>query len=812
MHGAVKTGIRTAQAPLSSHLGEEIFPERLDMNDLKQEATGLSSAAAADLLKQYGANAVPEKKSSMPAKFLRKFWGVVPWMLEAAIVLDIALRRWTEALIIAALLVFNGLIGLMQEGRAQGALMLLRQKLTVSARVLRDGDWQTMPASMLVPGDRVRLRAGDIVPADVGLTGGAIQANQSQLTGEALPVEKTAGDVAYAGSSVNRGEGTGLVTATGARTNFGKTAELVSMAEAPRRLELLIVRIAKYLAALVVVVAGTAMAAALIQGKPLIDMLPFGLLLLVASVPVAMPMMFTLSSALGARMLAENGILVARLPSIQDAAAMDVLCIDKTGTLTENILRVEKVQAFAPATADVALRLATWCSEEDSQDPIDQAILEAARERGLTENGPERLRIVPFDPDTKRTEATIRQAGRDLRIVKGAPAAIVPFTGTAWDRYAADVAKLSAGGARVLAVASGFDSDLHIDGLIALADPPRADAAALIKDLQMHGLRIILATGDGEATAREVASKVGITGEMAPAGILRERPDPALIERYGIYAGVFPEDKYFLVQALQTHGHVVGMTGDGTNDAPALRQADVGIATAGATDVAKAAASLVLTRPGLSEIVMAIEGSRRIYQRIMTFGRTMVSMKLSIPPFLALVLLVFGVYAVDPVMMILLFFSTDIVMMTVSMDRVIGSPSPDAWSVRPLLAAGLGLAGMLLVFSGAVFWTSANVLRLNTAETRTLVFAWLVFGVQAIIYVNRVRGNFWTVRPGRSVILATLFDLVLVTTLASQGYLMAAVPISLVGGLMLLALIFLVVADLFKTLMLRGGARIAAVR
>lgn len=775
-------------------------------------SAGLTAAEAAERRQQFGPNVVARMRPRGMGALFGKFWGVVPWMLEIAIVLDLVLGRRIEAIVIAALLVFNALVGFMQEGRAQKALALLRQRLTVTARVRRDERWQELPAAQLVPDDLVRLRMGDVVPADVRLTDGQVQVDQSQLTGESLPVEHQAGTMIYAGSLVSRGEATGVVTATGERTYFGKTAELVRVAEAPRRVEILIVRIAKYLGALVIVLAVAVLAATMLQGKPLIEMLPFGLMLLVASVPVALPMMFTMSAALGARALAESGVLVTRLSAIQDAAAMDVLCLDKTGTITENRLTVGKVEAFANATADDVLRLAALASDEATQDPIDLAILQAARERGLVSDSPPRLAFVPFDPNTKRSEVSIRKDNQLLRIIKGAPSALAGLVNAQWAEIAADVARLSADGSRVLAVATGDESSLRIAGLIALSDPPRSDSAALIADLRSRGVRVMLVTGDGEATARAVAGKVGITGEVAPAGTLRENLDLAAAARFEIFPGVYPQDKFFLVQALQKAGHVVGMTGDGVNDAPALRQADVGIAVANATDVAKAAASLVLTRPGLGEIVMAIEGSRRIYQRMLTFARTMISMKLGIPPFLALGLVLFGAFVVDPLMIVLLFMSTDIVMMTVSMDRVSASPTPDKWAMRPLMLTGLGLAMLLFLLNNAVFWTATNVLQIGAAQTRTLVFVWLVFGVQAIIYVNRVRGFFWTIAPGRMVILATLFDLIMVTLLATQGWLMAPIPPSLVGGMLLLAIAFLVVADQFKVALAQLATRPMSVK
>jgi len=693
----------------------------------------------------------------------------------------------------------------LHEGRAQRALALLRQHLTVNARVERDGHWQVVPAAEIVPDDLVRLRVGDIVPADVHLTDGEILVDQSVLTGESLPVEQRAGSTVYSGSLVSRGEATGVVKATGTRTYFGKTAELVRTANAPPRTERLIVRIAQYLGAVVMVLAAAALVAMIIQGTPLSEMLPFGLLLLMSSVPVALPSMFAMSAALGARALADNGILVTRLSAIEDAASMDVLCLDKTGTITENQLTVGKLFPFAPATSDEVLRWAALASDEATQDPIDLAILRAARERGIVATSAQRLSFAPFDPSTKRSEVSVREDGQSLHIVKGEPATVAELAHAPWPEVESEVARLAGDGSRVLAVATGTGLNLSMAGLIALGDPPRTDSAQLIADLRKRGVRILLVTGDGEATARAIAAQVGITGGVAPAGTIREDLDPEVATRFDIFARVFPQDKFLLVQALQKAGHVVGMTGDGVNDAPALKQADIGIAVANATDVAKAAASLVLTKPGLGGVVIAIDGSRRIFQRMQNFVLAMIARKLSTPTFVAMGVIFFGAFVLNPLLMVLLKFAGDFAAMSVSTDQVIPSPQPDRWAVRPLTAAGLGLAALLLALSGAVFWVATNTLQLGIAEAQTLVFVWLVIGAgQAMIYVSRGRGFFWTrPYPGRWLIVATVLDIGVVALLATQGWLMAAIPPILVGSMLFLAVAFLLVADLLKVILTR---------
>ena len=780
------------------------------VNDLVPPITeGLTSPEAAARLRRYGPNAVAEAHPRPLRMLARKFWGLIPWMLEFAIAVDVALGRWVEATVISTLLTFNALVGFMQERRTQRALVLLRQRLTVTARIRRDGRWQLLPATDIVPGDVVRLRVGDIVPADLRLDDGQVLLDQSVLTGESLPVEQGAGGTAYSGSQVRRGEATGEVTATGAHTYFGKTSELVRTAEAPPRLERIIVSIAKYIAALDVLFAATVFAAAWLRGTPVFDVLPFVVMLLVASIPHILPTMFIMTAALGSRMLADKGVLVARLSAIEDAASMDVLCLDKTGTLTENRLTVQMLVPFTPASSDELLRLAALASEEATQDPIDLAILAAAREKHLFDSAPERVEFKPFDPATKRSEVSVTGENGLMRIVKGEPATVGALAGAAWADFAPEVARLAADGSRVLAVATGTDPGFHISGLIALADPARADSPALIAELRRRGVRVLLVTGDGEETARAVADQVGIEGETAPEGTIREGMDGSAALRYSIFARVFPQDKFHLVQALQNAGQVVGMTGDGVNDAPALKQADVGIAVANATDVAKAAASLVLTTPGLGAVVMAVDGSRRIYQRMKTFVLTMNTRKIGIPLFLSLGTLAFSVFVQSPVQMILLMLFADVSTMTVSMDEVVPSRTPDRWDVRPLMFAALGFATVLVLMSGAVYWAGTSILGLGASETLTLTFVWLIFaGSQAVLYLTRVRGFFWSrPYPAMPLNIATLVVVILTALMATQGWLMAPLPPSLVGAMLLLAVAFLFVADQLKVALTRLAAR-----
>ena len=760
---------------------------------------GLSTEQARQLLEQYGPNAVPETPRHPWRILLGKFWAPVPWMLELALVLEILLAKPIEATIIGALLVFNALLSFVQENRAQSALALLRQRLARQARVMRDGLWQSLPAGELVPGDVVHVRVGDLVPADVQLSDGQILVDQSALTGESLPVEIGPGATAYAGTVVKRGEATGTVAATGPRTSFGKTAELVRTALAASHLERIILQIVTVLVGLDLLLTIAVLADALITGLPLAQILPFALILLIASVPVALPATFTLASALGALELANRGVLVTRLSAIEEAAGMDVLCTDKTGTITQNQLAVAGLRAYPPWTSDSLLVLAALASDEATQDPLDLAILRAAREHNLLTTTPQRLQFVPFDPASKRSEALVRRDGQEVRIVKGAPRVIGELAHVADASLEQDVAVLAAQGARVLAVATGSAEEFSLAGLVALADPPRPDSRALIERLGALGLRVLMVTGDGPATAQAVAAAVGIGEKVCPADGLSDPIDPATPRRFDIFAGIFPADKFRLVQALQRDGHVVGMTGDGVNDAPALKQADVGIAVASATDVAKAAASLVLTGAGLADIVEAVTNSRSIYQRMRTYTLNMSVKKIEIPLFLSLGLLVGGVFVITPLLMVLLIFANDFATMAITTDRVTPSPTPDRWAIRPLITTALAIALLLLVFNAGVFWLGRYLAQFTLSQTQTLVFVWLVVSSQATVYLVRERRHFWASRPGRWVILSTVVDLTLVGILASQGWLMSPIPVASIGAMLLLSVVYLVTADALKS-------------
>ncbi len=759
-------------------------------------SVGLSSAEAAARLAQYGANALPEPVVHPVRMLLKKLWAPVPWMLEATVVLELVLGKRLEAGVIGLLLLMNALLSLMQERKAEGALALLRKRLPVNARVRRDGDWKLIDAREVVPGDELYLRMGDLVPADVRIVGGEISLDQSALTGESLPVEAGVGAAAYAGAVVRHGEAHGEVTETGSRSYFGKTAELVNAAQTVSHLQHVILKIVQYLVGLDAVLVVVLLVFAWVTGMPLMEMLPFALILLVASVPVALPATFTLATALGSMELAKSGVLVTRLSAIEEAAAMDVLLSDKTGTITKNELAVAAKVVYGTVTEVELLRLAGYASDAGSQDPIDMAVLTAGKAAGVDGGSAKRVGFVPFDPATKVSEATVSDGGAEVRVVKGFPPAVAAKV-QEQSTWSVDAESLEAQGYRVIAVASAGAAGWAMAGLIALEDPAREDSKALIANLQGLGVRVAMVTGDTASTAAAVAARVGIGGRVCTPEELKGI-DGRSVLAYDVFAGVYPEDKVKLVRLVQQSGHVCGMTGDGVNDAPALKQAEVGIAVANATDVAKAAASVVLTNAGLKDMVAAVETSRRIYQRMLTYTLNKIVKTIEIALFLSLGVMLTGTFVITPLLIVLLLFTNDFVTMSIATDHVTFSPEPDRWDIRTLMMTAGTLAAVLLVFSFGVFYVGRSVLHLPLLELQTLVFVMLVFSGQGSVYLVRERRHLWASRPSGLLMVSSVVDVVLVSVLAANGVLMTRLPWEMIASLFAAMSVYLIMMDSLK--------------
>jgi H+-transporting ATPase len=756
---------------------------------------GLTSAEARRRLDELGPNAITEEAPPRWRVFLSKFWAPISWMLEAALVLELGLGAYVEAAVIGALLLFNATLGFIQEGRAAAALAALKKRLAPTALVRRDGAWVTLPASELVPGDAIRLPLGALVPADAVIVSGSVLVDQSMLTGESVAVDASSGNSVYASSLVRRGQAIAEVTATGSRTFFGRAAELVRIARSRSTEQAAIFAATRNLlfvnGAVAVLIVVYAYTIALAPD----DLVRLALAALLATIPAALPATFTLSAALGAQMLARRGVLLTRLSAAHEAAAMDVLCADKTGTLTRNALEVVDVVVMTGFERERVLALAALASSEADQDPIDAAIRGAASDASRRDTTEQLTRFVPFDPATKTSEAfALDRDGNELRIIKGAIEVIAAVALVPEDARR-QVDDLAGQGHRVIAVAVGARQSLRLAGLVALSDPPREDSAELIDTLRDLGVRTVMVTGDSAVTAAAIAGKVGIAGAVCPPECFS---DDLGTDAFGVFARVVPEDKYRLVKALQSRGHVVGMCGDGTNDAPALRQAQIGIAVSSATDVAKAAAGMVMTEPGLAGIVFAVREGRVAFQRLLTYTFNMLVKKIEIVLFLAIGLGMTGHAVMTPVLMVLMLVTNDFLAMSLTTDRASPSPSPSVWRMRNVTSAAIILGICKLCFSTAVLAIGKYGLELGPGELQTLAFVTLIFGAQGLIYVVRERNHMWSSRPSAWVVAASAADVTIVCALALSGTLMEPLPWRVVAAVLVGAAGFALILDQVK--------------
>jgi H+-transporting ATPase len=756
--------------------------------------SGLTADEARRRLEKFGANAMPDTSAHPFWMALEKFWAPVPWMLETAAILELVLGKYVEAAIIVTLLVFNAALGLFQESRAQATLAALKSRLALNASVRRDDAWKTIPAVELVPGDVVKLSLGAVVAADVHLTGGEVLLDQSMLTGESVPIEAGAGVQTYAGALVRRGEAVAEVTATGVRTKFGRTAELVRTAHVVSSQQKAVLRVVRNLAGFNGVVIVLLVMYAWFLKMPFDEIIPLVLTAVLASIPVALPATFTLASALGARALAKLGVLPTRLSAVDEAATMGVLCSDKTGTLTQNALTVTTVHPMPGFDETHVLTLAALASSDGGQDPVDGAIRSAVSGKAASDT-PMIIKFVPFDPGTKMSEATVQDPGGGTqRVVKGAFAAVTDLTQASPTATAAS-GELEGKGFRVLAVAAGPANAMKLAGLIALSDPPREDSATLITELHQLGVRTVMVTGDAPATAAIVAHAVGLDGAVCPPGAV---PDSVRPEQFAVFAGVLPEDKYKLVKAFQKDGRTIGMCGDGANDAPALRQAQIGIAVSTATDVAKSAAGMVLTEPGLAGIVAAVKEGRITFQRILTYTLNSIIKKIVTVLFLIVGLIMTGHAILTPLLMVIVMIAGDFLAMSLTTDNVRPSPLPNSWRIGNLTMAGVVMGTCLLAFCSAVLAVGKFEMGLGIDELRTLAFVALVFGSQATIYAIRQRRHLWGSRPSLWLAMSSVADILIAATLAISGIAMTPLPVLTVVEALAAALALALVLDLLK--------------
>ena len=744
---------------------------------------GLTQAEAQKRLTQYGPNEIEEKKTNEFLKFLTYFWGPIPWMIEGAVILSAVARHWPDFGIILVLLVANALVGFWEEHQAGNAIAALKAKLAIKARVKRDGKWVNPPARELVPGDAIRLRLGDIVPADARLLAGdPIEVDQSALTGESLPATRKPGEAVFSGSIIRQGEIGALVYATGENTYFGKTAELVQDAHTVSHFQRAVLKIGNYLIILAVALVAVIIAVAIYRGDPILTTLQFALVLTVAAIPVAMPTVLSVTMAVGARLLASKQAIVSRLVAIEELAGVDVLCADKTGTLTQNKLTLGDPFSVNNIPAEQVILCAALASRADDNDTIDLAVLGGLKDQQAVKPY-QVVHFKPFDAVHKRTEATVKTAdGKQFKVTKGAPQVILALAADAGEvKPAVDKAvnDFAARGFRSLGVARAEgDGPWQFQGVLPLFDPPRDDAKATIATAERMGVKVRMVTGDALAIAIETAKKLGMGANILDAGILGDAKGQVTasvaesIEKADGFAQVFPEHKFLIIDVLQKHGHIVGMTGDGVNDAPALKQADCGIAVSNATDAARAAAAIVLMTPGLAVIIDAIKESRRIFQRMNSYAIYRIAETLRVLFFMTLAILIFNFYPLTAVMIVMLALLNDGAILSIAYDNVHYKDQPEAWNMRAVLGIStvLGIIGVVAAFG--LFYLAERVFHLDRAHIQTLMYLKLSVAGHLTIFLTRTRGPFWSIRPAPILLVAVFGTQTVATLIAVYGLFM----------------------------------------
>jgi H+-transporting ATPase len=777
---------------------------------LSSNAKGLSVSEAKERLQQYGYNEITEKKKSILLKLLSYFWGPIPWMIEVAAILSAIVHHWEDFWIIFVLLLLNAVVGFWQEHKADNAIELLKQKLAPKARVLRDSKWIEVDAKELVPGDVVRVRLGVIIPADIKLfDGDYLLTDESALTGESMPVEKHVSDVAYSGSIARQGEMNGLVVATGMSTFFGRTAKLVEEAKTQSHFQKAVIKIGDYLIVLALALVSLIFLVALFRHESMLETLQFALILTVAAIPAALPAVLSVTMAVGAIALAKKEAIVSKLVAIEEMAGMDVLCADKTGTITQNKITVGDINPFELYKENDVLLFAMLASREEDQDPIDDSIVARAKKIGNiaeTLNSYKTVEFAPFDPVSKRAVATIESKdGKTFKVAKGAPQAILSLVmnkeATAL-KIEEMVNALALKGYRPLGVARTDDSETwQYAGLIGLYDPPRKDSAETIKTAQSMGAKVKMVTGDHTAIAKEIARQVNLGTNIMPASSFLDKPDreaESVVEEADGFAQVFPEHKYHIVELLQKKGHIVGMTGDGVNDAPALKKADAGIAVAGATDAAKSAADIVLTRPGLSVIIDAIKESRKIFQRMNSYAIYRIAETIRVLFFITLSIIVFNFYPVTAVMIVLLALFNDAPIMAIAYDNVRYSKEPEKWNMRLVLsmATFLGLIGVVASFG--IFYIGERLLHLNKDMIQSFIFLKLAVAGHLTIFLTRTRGPFWSIRPSAPLFWSAVITKVFATLVAVYGWYVSPIGWKLASFVWGYALLAFIITDFLK--------------
>lgn len=807
-----------------------------------QQINGLSSEEAEINLKKFGLNAIEEHEESWYSRLFKRFWGPIPWMIETAIILSVVAKRWEDFIIITVLLLVNAIVDFYQESKALNAIDVLKKKLARKALVMRDGVWQEIDAKYLVPNDIIKVKIGDIVPADVKLLSGGdfLQVDQSALTGESLPVNKQVGDELYANAIIKQGEMIAHVIATGQHTYFGKTVGLVAKASRMQHshFQKMVIKVGNFLILLTLFMIAIIVYHGIVANQPTLEVIIFALVLTISAIPVAMPAVLTVTMAIGARELAKKEAIVSRLSAIEEAAGMDILCSDKTGTLTQNKMSLAQAYTVNDFSSDDLMVYAALASKQENQDPIEEPIFNYIMQNNLNKNisGLKLKEFLPFDPVQKRTRSTYEKEDYELIVTKGAPQVILEQSDeNGFDKEEAykQVGLFASKGFRTLGVGykKSEEEFYHFVGLIPLFDPPREDSKKAIDTAKEKGIAVKMITGDNIEVAKYIASILGIgvdkiedirtlKGEsleeyiylskiLSKAITLEIMPDTsseeidakvntivkkvqkelynmplpkghvqkheseiiALIEEANGFAQVLPEDKYFIIDELQKAGHIVGMTGDGVNDAPALKKADCGIAVSGATDAARAAADIVLLAPGLNVIIDTIKESRKIFERMKSYAIFRISETIRIIIFMTLAIVMYDFYPVTALMIILLALLNDIPVITIAYDNTKIRENPVKWDMKEIfiLSSWIGIAGVISSF--LLFWILMSYVDLPLAFVQSLFFTKLVIAGHGTIYNTRIDDWFFK-RPFPSFPLfsATLLSAIAGTVISVYGF------------------------------------------
>ncbi len=753
------------------------------MNRLSTSTDGLKQQEWQGRLEKYGYNEIEEKRVNPILKLLSYFWGPIPIMILIAAILSAILRHWPDMGVILALLVVNAVVGFREEYQADSAIAALKKNLALKAKAKRDGEWASIAARELVPGDIIRLRIGDIIPADARLLeGDPVQVDQSSLTGESLPVEYKSGDAVFSGSILKRGEIDAIVYATGVDTYYGKTAELVKSAQTRSHLQRAIIKIADYLLIIAAVLAILIIGVAISRHDPMLQVLQFVLVLTIAAVPVAMPAVLSVTMALGAKILAAKQAIVTKLAAVEEVAGIDVLCSDKTGTLTKADLKPGDAFTIKNIKPEEVILAGALASRAEDQDPIDLAVLGGVEDTKSL-NSYQIAHFQPFDPVHKRTEAEVKGPdGKSFKVTKGAPQVILaldPNSKKIQTEVDKVVSEFASRGFRSLGIARTDDKDKwQLIGIIPLFDPLREDSKETVKATREMGLKFKMVTGDQLAIAKEIGGQLGLGTNIIDASVFDETKYHEAgqladtIEKADGFAQVFPEHKYHIVESLQQRGHIVGMTGDGVNDAPALKKADAGIAVAGATDAARAAASIVLLTPGLSVIINAIKESRKIFQRMLNYAIYRIAETVALLGFLTLAIILFKIYPVTAIMVVLLAILNDGAILSIAYDKVRYSNQPESWNMRVVLGVATTLGAFAMVRSFGIFYLGDSVFHLNHDMIRTLVYLNLSIGGHLTLFAARTKGPFWSIKPAPILLAAVIGTQLVATLIAVYGLLM----------------------------------------